>query len=62
MLDSRGYDRSRISSRAIEAYLIQVFDTIQIHPHDFKSLLTSNLSSDDCKMDFICSLIYIPIN
>lgn len=24
LLDSRGFDRSRISSRAIEAYLIQV--------------------------------------
>ncbi|PKI76855.1 protein ACTIVITY OF BC1 COMPLEX KINASE 7, chloroplastic-like [Punica granatum] len=35
MLDSRGYDRSRISSRAIEAYLIQILKTGFFHadPH-----------------------------
>lgn len=35
MLDSRGFDRSRISSRAIEAYLIQILKTGFFHadPH-----------------------------
>ncbi|CAK7349142.1 unnamed protein product [Dovyalis caffra] len=35
MLDSRGYDRSRISSRAIESYLIQILKTGFFHadPH-----------------------------
>ncbi|KAK4751078.1 hypothetical protein SAY87_004560 [Trapa incisa] len=35
MIDSRGYDRSRISSRAIEAYLIQILKTGFFHadPH-----------------------------
>lgn len=35
MLDSRGYDRSQISSRAIEAYLIQILKTGFFHadPH-----------------------------
>ncbi|KAJ6401481.1 hypothetical protein OIU84_016814 [Salix udensis] len=39
MLDSRGYDRSRISSRAIEAYLIQILKTGFFHadPHPWKS-------------------------
>ncbi|KAK4781969.1 hypothetical protein SAY86_016071 [Trapa natans] len=35
ILDSRGYDRSRISSRAVEAYLIQILKTGFFHadPH-----------------------------
>lgn len=51
-LAARGYNRSRIASRAIEAYLIQVYKTIWLESFIKKKLMVLNKLM--CFMFFGC--------
>lgn len=57
MIDSRGYNRSRISSRAIEAYLIQVRTFFRVEPTKMIYLLLISSTMTWLVLEAVCKFL-----